>query len=181
MSNSDGAVTPPRKLSVPPDYQPGPFPPSSPYRLSHSASAPLGAPIGSPTSGLASVGSTGSVGYSRESMEIANLDSPPRKSVVDRERAGLTGSGNNLYPRKLSNPPEYAEALAAAENKTIVVSPRPKTAEASPRRSASESSGVGDALDVVPASGRHDFKLFSIAKPSYCNFCKEFIWYVAYY
>lgn len=80
------------------------------------------------------------------------IDPSPNK----RESGGL---------RKLSNPPEYVQQP--------VLSPRPKTAEASPRRSTL--GGDGDS-SVVPASGRHDYKLHSMAKPSYCTFCKEFIW-----
>lgn len=152
-SDRDESFTPPRKLSVPPDYQPLPYSastprvnvPESPFRLSNSHSVPSISPANS-TSSLSS-------SASRDSVTLSSSNGGVEPSPKKDSSGGV---------RKLSNPPEP-------------VTPRPKTPAESPRRSTL--GGDSDTVSlVVPSSGRHDYKLHTIAKPSYCTFCKEFIW-----
>ncbi len=167
----------PRKLSTPPEFfgtrdRRVSNPPESPYRMASSLSS--SSVPSSPSTSQANLALTSS--HSSPSLDSALT--PPRKSPSDQsprkedQKPQTPPVSEQPVPRrKLSNPPEYMARKSA--NVTVPESPRKSSAG----MEASASPGGPIEPETIPASYRHDYKMFSIGKPSYCHFCKEFIWY----
>lgn len=137
--------------------------PSNPYRLSVSHSTPSvpsstntsssSLSSGSPATSTYSLTTSTGIVTSPSVNSVADLASPRRQGESPRKDEAATvtvgSSGSAFRQRKMSNPPEYT---------------------------GRKSGYMDPEIESVPLASRHEYKLFSIAKPSYCNFCKEFIW-----